>query len=206
MHEEKKQEALFGRTINTIETIVITPIQKIFDEITEEKDKTKGWWNCSEIKEGILIVKTPVGSHSADSVYYSSRPKRVILTGYCGSLNYDVGDIVTGATSKEDIKEIMADISFPGTQSVRIGHVNNLREQEDSGFINSMQHKGIDCIDMETHPTYQVAKNKEAEVGGLYVVTDNLIKKPFYQIRQEDVQLIQKATHDMIRILREELI
>lgn len=201
-HLDKKQKALYGTKIENIETIVLTPIDKIFylfkDRFIEEY---KGWWKSALINEKTLLVKCPVGTHSADAVYYSPTYERLCFLGFCGSCSKEipVGTIVEAKSAQRGNDFIESTWSLSECPRVKVFQVESLHEQEDEKFTRIMNKNSMDCVDMETYSIFYQARLKSGKYGAIYFVTDNLLNCRFYESsNQKFCRKIRGVLEDII--------
>lgn len=208
----KKSEKLFGFSQDEyrFRNIILTPIDKLYSLFSDGFSETHaGWWKSGVI-ENSLIVKCPVGRHSEDVLYFAPQFDNMIFLGYCGSCNrtIGIGDIVCASSTEQSGKRITANYDFIPYLNMKKGtfsSVSTLHEQEDGEFLKSMQTNKIDCIDMESHYLFGIARQKNVNFGGLFIVSDNLVIKPFYMVDNKDIFAIKSASDSLREIVLKEI-
>jgi nucleoside phosphorylase len=205
---EKIQKTLFGKSLSSIDTLILAPIQPLFDEFsTYFTEQYQGWWSTGRVNSSkkILVVKSPIGTHIADAIVYAPSVKNIFLVGYCGAItkNLQVGDIFscTRAFDKTG-NNLNAKSTLPPIQKAGdIYLVDNFYSQEDQKFIQFLNEMNISCVDMETKIVFDAAKRKNPNscaYGASHIITDT-ISKPFYEASVDDLKMIRKQTKLLVK-------
>ena len=186
----KKVETLFGDDMRGIKRLVVCPINSIFEKFECER-VSKGWWNVKFIGD-TAIVKSPVASHVKDTVAFLDGLEEVLVIGFCGSVSDSMpGEIVTVNESFFNGLIIKAE-PFEDFFSKRFYLSNNFCEQESEDFLLILKNNLVDCVDMETHYVFEEVSRRGIICRGIYVVTDHLVKAPFYESHDFFVDSILK--------------
>lgn len=200
MTDKLKTEALFGKGLEGITHLIITPVTTIYNQFKQDfQSEYKGWWMTGYIDERTAIVKSPIGEHSEDCVYFAPKMRSILLLGLCGSCNpyIKIGDLFTAESTQRESDIVQAGYVYDDVNYGKIYQVKTLHEQEDPRFIKTMRSIDVDCIDMETFSIFSLAKQRSCSFGSLYVVTDNLINRPFYSINDDENEKIKQSISDL---------
>jgi len=194
MEIDKKKvfSTFFGSSELPEGTIVMTSIGKIYKSIGTKYppiEKTRGWWERMKVKinsRKTLILKVPLGSHMKDclEVFNPRRIKKIILLGFCGSLNDNlkIGDIVV--PQKEKFKTANVPQMILG-----------------KSVLQRLKKRGVDLVDMETGFLNEWGKQNNIPVVSLLIVTDLPNSLPFFSCTKRELQKIDKSIKEVINKL-----
>lgn len=182
----------FGSLELPIGKVIITPINKIYQEIKNLYpliEETKGWWYRSKIRihfNQITLLKIPLGPHIQD-FFKSLNPnqiEKIIFLGFCGSLRKDlkIGDAVI--LSEENYKIITV------SQMIL-----------DQDILKIIRKNGIDLLDMETSYLRRWAELKHVPIITILIVTDLPESLPFFRCGKKELQKIDSSIIKIINQL-----
>lgn len=206
---EEKRKALFGTSLDGVTSILLTPIQSIYVLFLKfAKTACRGWWSTGYLNQNTVIVGCPTGKYAGDSVYYAPKVRNILFLGLCGSCNpgIRVGDLFSAESAQLGDDIIQASNVINEFKKGRIYQVETLHEEEDESFAATLKDNGIDCVDMETYSIFKLARTKAQNFGSLYIVSDNLVNKPFYQLDNQDLIKIGAASEIMVKKVLEDIV
>ena len=208
-NREKAFNIFFGDIQPITESVVITPISKIYEQIKKDYSlirETRGWWQKMEIKivkKPSLILKVPPGSNIMDCLNAISLNgvKRVIFLGFCGSLSkrIKIGKIVSPATAFFGNKK---PISFPYLDK-KYKIVTTPQLLLNLTVLKKLKKRKIDFVDMESYFFYRWAqKNNISLALPIFIVTDQPLYLPFFDCGKKETTLINKAVDRVSKMIK----
>lgn len=201
-NKEKAFNIFFGATQPITETIVITPIGKIYEQIKKDYSltkETKGWWQKMEIKiakKPTLVLKLPPGNNIRDCLKTISLRgvKKVIFLGFCGSLSkrIKIGKIVSPTTALSGNKK---PISLPYLdKKYKIATIPQLLL--DLVILKKLKKRKIDFVDIESYFFYRWAQKNDIDLAlPIFIVSDQPLCLPFFDCGKKETDLINKAVY-----------
>lgn len=208
-NRKKAFEVFFGSP-DISETVIITPISRIYKEIKEHYlpvEKTRGWWEKMEIKNNfnsVSVLNIPQGNIIKDCLR-TLNPKeieRVIFLGFCGSLNptLKIGQIVTPTISYfEDSNSV----SLRGNKNKKQFKIKTIFQiiLKEKTLKYFQKEEKIDLLDMETYFLYRWGQKHNIQVFSVLVVSDKPLSVPFFICGKNEFKAIQKGIDKMIKKL-----
>ncbi len=165
-------------------TVILTPISKIYKSIGLKYppiEESQGWWRRMKTKIGskrVVVLKIPLGSHMTDCLetFNIGEIKKIILLGFCGSLNdkLRVGDIV-----------------IPQKEKYKIASVPRMILPK--SVLWKLKKRRVDLIDMETALLNGWGKNNNIPVASVLIITDLPRSLPFFSCTKKELQKIDES-------------
>lgn len=186
----------FGKPEIPRGSVVITPISKIYKRIKSKyplTEETNGWWRRMKIKinsKRVLILKVPPGAQIKDCLktFDSEKIKKVILLGFCGSLN-------------EDLK--IGDIIIPQKEKYKIANVSQMILK--TSILQKMKKQGVDLLDMETYFLHRWRKYNHVPIITILIVTDLSESLPFFLCGKKEFRKINNSITKVVSQLNQYL-
>ena len=178
----------FGKSEIPKGFVVITPISKVYKRIKFKYppiEETNGWWRRMKIKinsKSVIILKVPLGAQIKDcfKTFDSKKIKKIILLGFCGSLNNDlkIGEIV-----------------IPQKEKYKIANVSQMILKK--SILQKMKEQGVGLLDMETYFLNEWGRLNHVSAISLLIITDLPNSLPFFSCTKKELRKIDLSIKEV---------